>query len=147
MSVFSPSMRMCSEIKDTRTRDGWHQHFHITVWIREWKDRVTAGENKMKENILLFCALQCSYCHIRLAFFILTFPLLCMLSREAMAYLCKHTTSQCCEMEWHSVMDDLPHAALAIRLLPSAAGFFKFTLHWTKRSSFSLSAHSGGMLI
>lgn len=50
-------------------------------------------------------------------------------------------TSQCCELEWHSVMDDLPHAALAKSLALCCRVFLTVKIHTAlaKTGSFPLS--------
>lgn len=82
-----------------------------------------------KESILArhFCEVSSI---VRMACFVLTSSQLCMLSRAGRGLLVlADWTSQCCELEWHSVMDDLPHADLAKTLARCCRIFLTVNIH------------------
>lgn len=64
----------------------------------------------------------------RLACLIRTFLQLCMVPRAGHGLLVLAVwTPQCCELKWHSVMGDLPHAALAEALAHSSRAFLQLS--------------------
>lgn len=110
MSVFSPSVRMCDGIRKTSRRKLSH--------CRNGKESTLAQ---------YFCKVSSI---VRLACFVLTSSQLCMLSRAGHGLLVlADWTSQCCELEWHSVMDDLPHADLAKSLAHCCRVFRTVKIH------------------
>lgn len=146
MSVFSPSVRMRGGIRKTRRLTSALSHHSVSWRIK--KDGVTVGR---KKNLPSLCVLQSSSYHPP-GLFHSDFPSTGPAFQRGHGLLVQADwTSQCCELEWHSVMDDLPHADLPETLAHRCRLFFlwlKFTLHWTKTSSFSLSLpHSRGLFI
>lgn len=90
-------------------------------WNKEDKKKKIVTLQKREKNLLSL---------IRLACFVLTSSQLCMLSTAGHGLLVlADWTSQCCELEWHSVMDDLPHADLAKSLAHCCRVFLTVKIH------------------
>lgn len=109
MSVFSPSVRLHDGKRKTRRRKR-----RLTS-----APHITARNEEKKKKIVTVGVLQSS-CYHPPGLFHSDFPSVVHAFQRGHGLLV-HTdwTSQCCELEWHSVMDDLPHADLnCCRLFP-----------------------------
>lgn len=140
MSVFSPSVRMCDGDKKKRRR-GFHtvkladistftslceprNEEIVCVWcVGGW---VGQGGEK---NLLSLCILQ-SGCYHPPGLFYSDFPSVMHAFQRGRGLLVQADwTSQCCELEWHSVMDDLPHADPAKSLAHCCRVFLTVKIH------------------
>ena len=138
MSVFSPSVRMWEGVRKIRRKTLSHLKWLTSALSHH---SVNWGMWKKIYSHSVFCIFCRVAAIIRLACFILTSPRLCMLSGAGRGLLVlADWTSQCCELEWHSVMDDIPHADLAKSLSHCCRIFLqlKFILHLAETGSFSL---------
>ncbi len=82
-----------------------------------------------KKNLISFCILQRS-CYHPPGLFYSDFPsVMHAFQRGHGLLVLADWTSQCCELEWHSVMDDLPHADLAKSLAHCCRLFLIVKIH------------------
>lgn len=78
-----------------------------------------------KEIVLLWLCILQSSCYQPAGLFYSDFPsVMHAFHRGRGLLVLADWTSQCCELEWHSVMDDLPHADLAKSLAHCCRLFF-----------------------
>lgn len=124
-------LAICSNMfKNQEEEWKWRRKWECSNWKCHISTFPSQGELRSEGIVLKQCKKKQPEFYSRvssiisLACLILTFAHLCMLSRGGCGLLVLADWAlQCCELEWHSVMDDLLHADLALHFSPLLQGF------------------------